>query len=42
VANFQLDAAAGQDVLAQGNPIQAFLDCILASDENEKDDDEEE
>jgi UCH-binding domain len=42
VANFQLDAAAGQDALAQGNPIQAFLDCIVASVENEKDDDEEE
>lgn len=31
IANFQLDAIAGQDQLAQGNPIAAFLDCITAS-----------
>jgi UCH-binding domain len=32
LANFQLDPADGQVALATtGNPIQAFLDCILAS-----------
>jgi hypothetical protein len=31
IANFQLDAQAGQDALVQGNPIAAFLDCITAS-----------
>ena len=32
VANFQLDASAGQESLvAAGNSIQAFLDCIVAS-----------
>jgi hypothetical protein len=37
LANFQLDAAAGNAALAQGqSPIQAFLDCVLASIEKEK------
>jgi 26S proteasome regulatory subunit N13 len=37
LANFQLDAADGQRALTQGqSPIQAFLDCILASVEKEK------
>jgi hypothetical protein len=32
LANFQLDAANGQQALATGqSPVQAFLDCILAS-----------
>ena len=37
LANFQLDAADGQQALTQSNnPIQAFLDCVLASVEKEK------
>lgn len=37
LANFQLDAAAGQRTLeATNNPIQAFLDCVLASVEKEQ------
>ena len=37
LANFQLDAAAGQQTLTEtNNPIQAFLDCVLASVEKEK------
>lgn len=37
LANFQLDAAAGQQTLAEtNNPIQAFLDCVLASVEKDK------
>ena len=37
LANFQLDASAGQQALSQGqSPIQAFLDCVLASVEKEK------
>ena len=37
LANFQLDAADGQRALAESNnPIQAFLDCVLASVEKEK------
>ncbi|CAJ1958720.1 unnamed protein product [Cylindrotheca closterium] len=40
LANFQLDAADGQQALTQSNnPIQAFLDCVLASVEKEKKDD---
>ena len=36
LANFQLDAAEGQRALASGqSPIQAFLDCVLASVEKE-------
>ena len=36
IANFQLDAEAGQRALAESNnPIQAFLDCILASVQKE-------
>jgi UCH-binding domain len=31
IANFQLDANAGQDALVRGNPIAAFLDCVTAS-----------
>jgi len=32
LANFQLDASDGQKALAEGkSPIQAFLDCVLAS-----------
>lgn len=37
LANFQLDAAAGQQALTEtNNPIQAFLDCVLASIEKEQ------
>jgi len=37
LANFQLDAADGQQALTQSNnPIQAFLDCVLASVDKEK------
>lgn len=37
LANFQLDAADGQRALAEGqSPIQAFLDCVLASIEKEQ------
>jgi len=37
LANFQLDATAGQQTLNEtNNPIQAFLDCILASVEKDK------
>jgi hypothetical protein len=36
LANFQMDAAAGQQTLTEtNNPIQAFLDCVLASVEKE-------
>jgi UCH-binding domain/Proteasome complex subunit Rpn13 ubiquitin receptor len=37
LANFELDAADGQRALAESNnPIQAFLDCVLANVEKEK------
>jgi hypothetical protein len=37
LANFQMDAADGQRALTESNnPIQAFLDCVLASVEKEK------
>eukprot|EP00545_Synedropsis_sp_CCMP1620_P012105 CAMPEP_0119029724 /NCGR_PEP_ID=MMETSP1176-20130426/40667_1 /TAXON_ID=265551 /ORGANISM="Synedropsis recta cf, Strain CCMP1620" /LENGTH=346 /DNA_ID=CAMNT_0006986077 /DNA_START=47 /DNA_END=1087 /DNA_ORIENTATION=+ len=36
IANFQLDPNDGQAALAAGNPIQAFLDCVLASVEKEE------
>jgi len=37
LANFQLDASDGQKALSEGKtPIQAFLDCVLASVEEEK------
>jgi len=37
LANFQLDAADGQKALSSGqSPIQAFLDCVLASVQKEK------
>lgn len=40
LANFQLDASDGQKALSEGkSPIQAFLDCVLASVEKEKEDD---
>jgi len=38
LANFQLDASDGQNALSEGkSPIQAFLDCVLASVEKEND-----
>lgn len=38
LANFQLDASDGQKALSEGkSPIQAFLDCVLASVEKEDD-----
>ncbi|MGK3744288.1 MAG: hypothetical protein ACI90V_011148 [Bacillariaceae sp.] len=40
LANFQLDASDGQKSLAEGkSPIQAFLDCVLASVEKEESED---
>jgi 26S proteasome regulatory subunit N13 len=37
LANFQLDAQAGQAALTEtNNPIRAFLDCVLASVQKEK------
>jgi len=35
IANFQLDPKDGEASIAAGNPIQAFLDCVLASVEKE-------
>jgi hypothetical protein len=36
LANFQLDASDGQRALSEGkSPIQAFLECVLASVEKE-------
>lgn len=43
LANFQLDASDGQKALAEGqSPVQAFLDCVLASVQNDKAEDEKE
>ena len=49
IANFQLDPKDGEEALRSGNPIQAFLDCVLASvkqknsdSDNENDNGEEE
>jgi len=36
LANFSLDPADGNAALAANNPIQAFLDCVLASVEKDK------
>lgn len=36
IANFNLNPVDGQASLAQGNPIQAFLDCIIKSVEKDK------
>lgn len=36
VANFQLDAADGAAAMNSGNPIQAFLDCLVKKVEREK------
>lgn len=36
LANFQLDPQDGAAALASGNPVQAFLDCVLKSVEREK------
>ena len=42
LANFQLNASDGQKALSEGkSPIQAFLDCVLASVENESEEDGE-
>jgi 26S proteasome regulatory subunit N13 len=41
IANFQLDPRDGEAALAAGNPIQAFLDCILASVQKEEETKEE-
>ena len=36
LANFQLDASDGQRALSEGkSPIEAFLDCVLASVEKD-------
>jgi len=37
IANFQLKPEDGAAAMASGNPIQAFLDCVLKSVEREKD-----
>ena len=29
IANFELDPSDGADALASGNPIEAFLNCLL-------------
>lgn len=42
IANFQLDPKDGEAALAAGNPIQAFLDCILASVKKEEEETKEE
>lgn len=43
LANFQLDASDGQKALSEGkSPIQAFLDCVLASVEKENAEEEKE
>lgn len=42
LANFSLDPADGQEAMAVNNPIQAFLDCILASVKKEEEKDDEE
>jgi len=43
LANFQLDAADGQQTLTQSNnPVQAFLDCVLASVSKEKEESKDE
>lgn len=42
IANFQMDAQDGAMALASGNPIQAFLDCLLASVKKENKEMEEE
>jgi len=36
LANFQLDPKDGKAALASGNPVQAFLDCVLNSVEKEE------
>ena len=36
LANFRLDPADGASALEAGNPIQAFLDCILRQVERER------
>lgn len=39
LANFQLSPEDGAAAMAMGNPIQAFLDCVLKSVEREKEQD---
>ena len=41
IANFQLTAEDGAAAMASGNPIQAFLDCLLASVTKENESTEE-
>lgn len=36
IANFQLEQEAGQSELARGNPLAAFLECVIASVEKEE------
>jgi len=36
LANFSLDPSDGQEAIAANNPVQAFLDCVLASVEKEQ------
>jgi len=42
LANFQLNPEDGQEALHGGNPIQAFLDCVLASVETKDSEEQEE
>ena len=42
MANFQLEPADGQEAMAAGNPIQAFLDALLKKVEREEQQQEEE
>jgi len=42
IANFQLDPQDGQAALTTGNPIQAFLDCVLANVNKEEEETKEE
>jgi len=40
IANFQLDERDGAEAMAAGNPIRAFLDCVVASVKREKEEEE--
>ena len=41
LANFSLESADGQEAMAANNPIQAFLDCLLASVKKESEEKDE-
>ena len=42
LANFSLVPSDGQEAIAANNPVQAFLDCVLASVEKEQKEDNKE